>query len=251
MSRAHFSELTPFQFIILVLSLFVLGAIALELIVDLPPETVRVLTWIDNLVCAIFFIDFVNRFRQAESKLAFMKWGWLDLLASVPAVASLRWARVFRIVRILRLLWAVRSLRTLMEVLFRNRTGGGVASVFLITFLVLSLASAGILMVEHAARSNILTAEDAVWWSITTITTVGYGDLYPVTPWGRVIASGLMFTGVGLFGTLSGVIAGFFLGAGKSADHPDNEARIELLQRELDELRLEREQKRADEAGPV
>lgn len=237
--RPNFSELTPFQFVILVLSVFVLGAIAIELFVDLPPETVRVLTWIDNAVCAVFFVDFVIRFRAAKSKLAFMKWGWIDLLASVPAVEALRWARLFRVIRILRLLRAVRSLRALLEILFRSRTGGGVASVSMITFLVLALSSAGILVAEHSEHSNIKTAEDAVWWSITTITTVGYGDLYPVTAVGRLIAGVLMFCGVGLFGTLSGVIAGFFLGGGKRDPEPDAAEELRALRREVEALRAE------------
>src|SRR5688572_21388918 len=79
-------ELDPFQLVILTLSLFVLGLLAVELLFDLPPETVRVLGWIDNLVCGLFLVDFIVRFRRAESKLRFMKWGWIDLLASIPEI---------------------------------------------------------------------------------------------------------------------------------------------------------------------
>jgi voltage-gated potassium channel len=239
-------DLGPFQLVILTLSLFVLGLLAVELVFDLPAEAVRVLRWIDNLVCGLFFIDFLIRFHRAESKLRFMKWGWIDLLASIPAIDALRWGRLFRVFRILRMLRAVQSLRLVFEIfLTRNRMRGGVASVFTITFLVLSLASAGVLMVEHAPNSNITTAEDAVWWSVTTVTTVGYGDRYPVTLGGRLIAAVLMFTGVGLFGTLSGVIASFFLGEKKKKDESapapvTNEellARLDALQRDVAALR--------------
>lgn len=244
-------ELGPFQFIILTLSLFVLGLLAFELIFEVPDEAERMLRWIDNSVCGLFLVDFIARFRRADSKLHFMKWGWIDLLASIPEVGALRWGRLFRVFRILRLLRAVKSLRMVFEILFKSRTTGGVASVFTITFLVLSLASVGILMVERTPTSNIQTAGDALWWGITTITTVRYGDRYPVTNGGRLIASILMFTGVGLFGTLSGVIASFFLGSKKS-DAPETPSttaapgalssddvlkRLETLQAEVAALR--------------
>lgn len=233
---AHLHELGPFQLIILTLSLFVLGLLAVELVFTLPAETVRVLRWIDNVACGFFFIDFVIRFRRAESKLQFMKWGWIDLLASIPEVEFLRWGRLFRVFRLVRLLRAVRSIRLVFEIFFQSRTKSGVASVFTITFLVLSLATVGILLVEHAPDSNIRTAEDALWWGVTTITTVGYGDRYPVTLGGRLIASALMFMGVGLFGTLSGVIASFFLGEKKAQS--ESVASAEVLQR-LDALQRE------------
>lgn len=210
-----FPELGPFQLAILVLSFFVLGSLAADLVFDLPPEIRRILRWIDNAVCVVFLIDFVVRFRRAESKWAFMKWGWIDLLASVPEISALRWGRILRLLRLLRVLRAARSIRSIFQLVFKNRTRGGLASAGLVTFLVIALSSAGILFVERSApEANIRTAEDAVWWSITTVTTVGYGDTYPVTLGGRIIASALMITGVGLFGTLSGVVASFFLGHG-------------------------------------
>jgi voltage-gated potassium channel len=72
-------------------------------------------------------------------------------------------------------------------------------------------SSIAILQVEHAPNSNIKTAEDALWWSYVTITTVGYGDKYPVTTEGRIIAVFLMTIGVGLFGTFTAFLASWFI----------------------------------------
>jgi voltage-gated potassium channel len=70
----------------------------------------------------------------------------------------------------------------------------------------------GILGVEKdAPGSNIRTAEDALWWSYVTITTVGYGDRYPVTSEGRLIAAALMTVGVGLFGMFTAYVASWFV----------------------------------------
>ncbi len=232
-------ELGPFQLILLALSLLVLAMLGAEMAWDLPAETSRVIRWMDGLVCALLFIDFLVRFRRAESKSDFMKWGWLDLVASVPVVDSLRWARLFRVIRLFRLLRAAKSLRGLFAHLFGESTGHGLAPVLATTVLVLALSSAGILLVEHAPDSNIRTAGDALWWSVSTVTTVGYGDRYPVTREGRFIAAALMITGVGIFGALSGAIASFFLGAKREAgpDHAAILARLDALQDEVRRLR--------------
>ncbi|HEX2099854.1 MAG TPA: potassium channel family protein, partial [Candidatus Synoicihabitans sp.] len=118
----------------------------------------------------------------------------------------------------------------------------GVAAISVIAFIVVSFGSAGILLVERTPEANIRTAEDALWWSMTTVTTVGYGDRYPVTTAGRVIATALMICGIGIFGTLSGVAAGLFLG--NDRDEPASReaqrellAQVDALQRELAALK--------------
>src|SRR5213075_2053255 len=103
-----------------------------------------------------------------------------------------------------------------LHVVYASKARGGVATIAMTMFLLVVFASIGILLCENADTSNIKSAGDAVWWSVTTVTTVGYGDRFPVTAAGRVIAIGLMFAGVGMFGALSGVIATLFLGRSTS-----------------------------------
>jgi voltage-gated potassium channel len=217
-------EFGPFQFVILVLSVFVLSILVVDLLPDewlaVPPEVSRLLRWIDNLVCAVFLADFIARFRRAPSKWRFLRWGWIDLLASIPEIAVLRWGRLFRLFRLLRLVRALRTLRDFFCIMYASRARGGAASVIVIVFLVMSLSSIGILLVETRPDAKIHTAGDALWWAITTITTVGYGDLYPITDAGRFIAAGLMVCGVGLFGTFSGLVATFLLGGNPPANPP-------------------------------
>ena len=202
----------PFQFTLLVLSVLALAAIAAETFLTLPPEIARILRGLDLIACSAFFLDFLIRFRAAESKWAFMKWGWIDLVASIPNIAALRLGRFVRVLRILRLIRAIGSLHRLVTTLATNKTRGGIAFVVVAMFLLIVFASIAILLCETQPASNILTAGDAVWWSVTTVTTVGYGDCFPVTAAGRVVAMTLMLAGVGLFGGLSGVIASAFLG---------------------------------------
>jgi voltage-gated potassium channel len=81
-----------------------------------------------------------------------------------------------------------------------------------VAFLLVSFSALSILVLEQHVDSNIKTAEDAVWWAMSTITTVGYGDRYPVTTEGRMLGMVLMLMGVGMYGGLSGMVASVFLG---------------------------------------
>lgn len=87
--------------------------------------------------------------------------------------------------------------------------------VSVIAVLMVIFSSIAILQVETDINSNIKTAEDAIWWSYVTITTVGYGDKFPVTTEGRLIAAILMTAGVGLFGTFTGFVASWFVSENK------------------------------------
>lgn len=226
------AEIGPFQVVVLVLSVFVLIVLGVELVVPFDPEIDRLIGFIDTAICGVLLVDFGLRFRRAESKLAFMKWGWVDLLASVPAVDVFRLGRVLRVLRVLRLVRAMRSLRAFLSMVFKRRSTGGLATAATVAFLALSLASLAILVVERKAGGNITTASDALWWALTTVTTVGYGDRFPVTDLGRAIAAVLMLVGVGLFGTLSGAVASVFLGEGEQPT-------VDPVQEELASLRAE------------
>jgi len=81
----------------------------------------------------------------------------------------------------------------------------------LVAILLIVVSSISVLHFEAVADANIKTAEDAIWWAFATITTVGYGDRYPVTLEGRFVAVVLMSAGVALFGTFSGFLAAWFL----------------------------------------
>ncbi len=205
-------QLGAFQFIILILSIVTLGAIAADTFCTLPPEVSRIIQGVDLFACAVFFVDFVVRFRAAPSKLDFMKLGWIDLLASIPNIEWLRFGRSVRVLRVLRLLRGIRSLQRLFDVFFSHGRKGGFASIVATAFLLVVFSSVAMLVFETDKDSNIKTAGDAIWWSVTTVTTVGYGDRYPVTIEGRVLAMGLMVAGVGLFSVMSGLVAAMFLG---------------------------------------
>lgn len=95
--------------------------------------------------------------------------------------------------------------------MLRNRSQSAFAAAALLALLLLIGSSTAILHFENLPESNIRTANDAIWWAFSTITTVGYGDRFPVSPEGRFVAVLLMTGGVGLFGAFSATLAAWFL----------------------------------------
>jgi voltage-gated potassium channel len=203
--------LTHLDLVTFALSIYVLLALLAETFFALETEIVMILDIADFAICLIFLFDFAVRFHKAESKLNFMRWGWIDLISSIPLIGFLRVGRAFRIFRVVRLMRAMRSLKNVSKFIFKNRAKGTLTTVSVLTILLVITSSISILQFEIDPNSNIKTAEDALWWSYTTITTVGYGDKFPVTTEGRILAAVLMTAGVGLFGTFTAYVASLFM----------------------------------------
>jgi voltage-gated potassium channel len=140
-----------------------------------------------------------------------MRWGWVDLIASIPMIEPLRAGRLLRLIRLLRVMRAFQGTGHVIRHIYKNKAKGAVITVSLIGILLTIFCSIAILYFEKDPGSNIKTAEDAIWWVFTTVTTVGYGDKYPVTSGGRIIAMILMTSGVSLFGVFTAYIASWFV----------------------------------------
>lgn len=226
----------PYLLFTLVLSLYAVVALAVTTFVELPAETRTLLEYADTAVCALFFVDFVVTFAKAPNRLKYLAtWGWLDLLSSIPAIDALRWGRTARVLRILRVLRGVKATKILSEFVLYRRTQSAFLAASLVSILLVFFSATAVLQFETSPEANIRTPEDAVWWAVVTITTVGYGDRFPLSTEGRLIAVLLMSAGVGLFGTFSGFVAAWFLGA-PGTRSSELEA-IEELRREVLALR--------------
>ncbi len=136
-----------------------------------------------------------------------LTWGWIDLLSSVPTIGVFRWGRAARVMRILRVIRGLKSAKTVAHFLASKRQESAFLASLLLCLLILVLCSIAVLQFEIPAGGNIATAEDAMWWAVSTMTTVDYGDKYPISIEGRAVAVFLMAAGVGAFGVLSGSVA--------------------------------------------
>ena len=224
----------------LILCLYTLGVLAAETAVHLAPGTREILDVADYAVCLIFFVDFVVDLVRAKNRLHyFCTWGWLDLLSSVPAVHLARWARTARVIRILRILRGLRATKLIATLLIRKRARSAFLAASMVAVLLVVFCSIAILSVETAPDSNIKTADDAIWWAFATITTVGYGDRFPVTSEGRFVGAILMCSGVGLFGTFSAFLTTWFIGAPeeRKTDDASLVSEVRFLSQEVKRLR--------------
>ena len=228
------SDSVAYQLFMLAVSFYTLVVLAIVAILRPEGEIRVVLEYADTAICAVFLMDFVVCLYKAPDRWRYMyTWGWLDLLSSIPVMDVTRWGRVARLARLLRVLRGIKATRILATMALAKRAQSSFLAVALIAIMLHIIASISILQVETAPESNIKSAEDALWWALTTMTTVGYGDRYPVTSEGRLIAGVLMCAGVGLFGMFSGFLAAWFVSPNANRDHSD----ILALKEEIAQLR--------------
>ncbi len=194
--------------------------IVLQILAD-DPNLDTVLDIMNGLFSIIFLGDFTYRLFTAQSKshYFFREYGWADLLASLPFDGA-KILRVFRLVRVIRLLRAY-GVNNITRTLVKDRAGSALLTLLLMGILVLEFGSLEILYLEqYAPGANITSAADALWYVIVTISTVGYGDRFPVTGGGRLFGSLIIIIGVGIFGTFTGYLANVFLSPSKKAPEP-------------------------------
>jgi len=184
---------------------------------------------LDYLVWAAFAVEYAAKLWLATERWTFVRHHLLDLaLVAIPLLRPLRLARILRIVRLSRVVLVLGGGLKRARALFTHH---GLQFVLLtVSAIVFSGAGLEVYFERHAAGPTAIHGYgDALWWAIVTVTTVGYGDKIPMTGAGRVLATGLMLTGIGLVGALTATIASFFV----QEQHAQELAEIKTQLREI------------------
>ncbi len=229
-------KLTNFDMFILALTMFSLINI-LWLIAPLSKPLTNVVLIVDVIFSFFFMTDFFLRLYRAPTKSSyfFRDRGWIDFLGSLP----LPYIRILRIVRVIREYRPIQRLGPggIWKRLKGDIAGSALLAAVFLTVVVIQYASMAILWVEgDDPDANIHTASDAVWWSYVTVTTVGYGDKFPVTNEGRLVGVALLSIGVGLFGVITGFLANSFLSPKRSKKDSDQQDIWSEKMKELEDL---------------
>ena len=204
-----------FDGVVIGLILLTIVAFSLETIPDLSHEVLETLQWVELVSVLVFTLEYVLRLVVADRKLgfAFSFFGLVDLLAILPFYISLgvdlRSVRAIRLLRLVRVLKLARYSDAMSRFGRTATMVRGELFVFLGAAVVLIYLSAvGIYYFENDAQPEKFTSiTDSLWWAIVTLTTVGYGDAYPITTGGRLFTFLVLMAGLGIVAVPTGLIA--------------------------------------------
>lgn len=174
------------------------------------------------LITAVFTVEFTARLWASPDRRAYVRGHWIDVVALVPPA---RWLRPFRLLRLLRLVRAFAGVGRALGTVERLARHRGLVWLLVVWSAVALLTSTALYVAENGINVAIHDPLDALWWGLTTVTTVGYGDVYPVTPEGRLAAAVLMVVGILLYSTITATIASFLVVSDAAHTSPTGQIR--------------------------
>ncbi|PRX30992.1 voltage-gated potassium channel [Orenia metallireducens] len=207
------------EIFMLILAVLAIGMLTAESFFNLSAKTEKLFSNIDFFICIVFALEFCSRLAHVKrgERLAYISNNLLDIMAFIPFDKAFRLFRIARVSRLLTLsqfFYITRAFRVARIFIFIRRSikgfhrfiqTNGLNYMLIFTVIVIFLGAAGVHKFENRSF------EDALWWSLVTATTVGYGDIAPKTIEGRMIAALIMVVGISLIGMITSTLSTFFL----------------------------------------
>lgn len=204
-----------FALIIQLLILLSIVTFSIETIPDLKPQTIAILESIEIICVIVFTIEYLLRIYVSDKKLNFVFsfYGLIDLLAILPfylsfgidlrSLRALRFVRLFRLLKLARYNKAIRHFTKAISIAKEE-----ILLFLFITLILIYLSAVGIYYFENEAQpEHFSSIFDSLWWAIITLTTVGYGDVYPITAGGRIFTFFILMIGLGIVAIPTGILS--------------------------------------------
>lgn len=186
--------------------------VSLAFIEPADPAQLQAIIALEVVITVVYGLEFFGRLWAAPVRRTYFRNHMIDLISVIPPV---RWLRPFRLLRLLRLIRTFAGVSRAMAHGPRLAQHRGLIWIVAAWAGVTVLASVGLYISEHGVNKTVDSPFDALWWGVVTLSTVGYGDVTPVTTEGRIAAMALMILGVGLFSTITAAVTSYFI----SQDH--------------------------------
>jgi voltage-gated potassium channel len=184
------------------------AALAIAFVIVGFADETPIISALEFALTVLFVSEFVTRLAASRDRGAYIRGHWVDVLALIPTTRALRLLRLARLLRLVRAFAGIYRALASMTALAQHRGLGVLIGAWAAVMVICSLA---LYAAENGTNQAIESPLDALWWGIVTMTTVGYGDVYPVTPEGRLAASVLMILGIGLFSAITAIVTSFLI----------------------------------------
>lgn len=214
------------------------------------PEVIGLTTSIDFCIAIVFLSEYASSTYRATKRFEYAIGHWYDLLASIPVPFSV--IRMFRTIRLVRMIRLMRLLRVSRAFGFLERSKMGYIAV---AFLMVTLFGAiSFHILEFGENPAIQNSLDGLYWALATITTVGFGDIVPITLGGKIITIGLMIAGIAIYASLAGLLASYLVGTRVNDSKnlpPELEKRLKRIERNLNNISLKLEETCSKKKSPA
>lgn len=199
------AKIVSFEIFMAGVSIYGMSMVVMQLCLPVDSQMSLLFSYFDLVACVIFVLGFIHHLLREPHRIQYLfSWGILDLASAIPFLPLFRFLRLLRVIRLTKISHSTTELR---DAIRRDPSASLLYLMLLLLVLVYTAACVGVLWFEtNDGAGKIVNGSDALWFGLVTVSTVGYGDLLPVSLGAKICAAFLMFAGIGVFASLAGFL---------------------------------------------